>query len=84
NIILRELKEEINANGKIIKTSYPYIVNDEEARWIIVPFIIKILGNRLKINKNEHSEVKWVSAKELEKFKDLRKDARELKVRRIL
>jgi len=84
NIILKELMEEIKAKGEIIKKLTPYIINDEEARWIIVPFIIKILGNRLKINKNEHSEVKWVSARELTRFGDLRKDVRELKIMGVL
>ena len=79
--ILKELREEIKVKGEIIKKLIPYIINDKEARWIIIPFIIKILGNRFKINKNEHSEVKWVSARELTQFSDLRKDIKELKIR---
>ncbi len=83
-IILNELREEINAKGKIVKICLPYVMIDKEARWIILPFIVKLINNKFKINKKEHSEIKWVSTSEIAQFKELKEDFNKLRLMRVI
>lgn len=78
-IILRELDEELKIIGTIKKSGNPYIINDEYGRWITIPFLIEANNSNFSINKKDHSEVKWVELKELEKYKDLKEDVKEMK-----
>ncbi|HLC77783.1 MAG TPA: NUDIX domain-containing protein [Candidatus Nanoarchaeia archaeon] len=80
-IMLRELKEELNVNGKMIRTANPYVIIDKEARWIIIPFIINMRDTKFKLNKKDHSEIKWVSEGELAQVRDIKKEVKELKIR---
>ena len=50
-IILREIYEETKLKGDIIKSAEPYIVEDEEARWIIIPYLIEANTDKFVINK---------------------------------
>ena len=84
NIILRELMEELKLKGKIIKSAEPYVVNDKEARWMVIPFLIKLDNNSFVMNKKDHSEVKFVTSKELTKYKELSKDINEFRKRGLI
>src|SRR3989338_10616518 len=69
--IVRELYEETKLKGKIIKKADPFSFVDEEARWVVIPFLIKTENDKLAINKEDHSESKWIDISELEKYGDL-------------
>ena len=71
NTILRELEEETKLNGKIIKTTKPFTFVDDEARWVVIPFLIEVKSNKIILNNNDHLESKWVNLEELNDFSDL-------------
>ncbi len=52
-IILRELKEELNIQGKIMKYGNPYVIKDKDGRWIILPYLIKVNDEKFRINKKD-------------------------------
>ncbi len=59
--VLRELKEETNLEGEIIKTSEPYFVDNEEIRWVITPSLLKINNLAgLKLDEAESQAFKWL------------------------
>src|SRR3990172_1389462 len=78
DIILRELMEEINLKGKIIKSAEPYVIVDNNERWIIIPFLIEVETNKVNRNDKDHSELLWVNREELSKNSDLLQDVKEL------
>lgn len=69
--IVRELDEETKFKGKIIKKADPFFFVDEEARWVVIPFLIKVENGKEVINKKDHSEAKWIHIEEVETYKDL-------------
>lgn len=70
-IILRELKEELNATGTILATAHSFEFNDEEGRWIVIPFLIQLGTQEAQVNPEDHSELKWVTVEELKSYPDL-------------
>ena len=70
--ILREIKEELGIEGRIINSSSPFDIVDDEGKWIITPFLIDIDTRDIKINTKDHSEVKWVAGDELERYSDIK------------
>ena len=78
-IILRELKEETSLKGKIVKSGSPYFVEDKEAHWVIIPFLIEVANSNFILNPADHSELKWVAKEELLDYKELRTDIQKLK-----
>ena len=75
--VLREVKEETDQVGEIVKSAKSFEVTDNYGRWIIVPFIIKVNSKNIILDPKEHTEFKWIKAKEIEKFdsvSDLKKD----------
>ena len=77
-IINNELKDEVNIRGKIVRKFDPYVIVDKEARWIILPFLIKMKNEKFTLNKKDHSEIKWVTLKELKKYKELSNELKQL------
>lgn len=77
--ILRELEEETSLKGKIIKSAAPYITEDNESRWIILPYLIETNSANFKRNEIDHSEIKWVTIEELNDYQDLQDDLIKLK-----
>jgi len=71
NTVLRELEEETKLNGKIIKTAESFTFIDDEARWVVIPFLIEVKNKKIIINNNDHSEAKWINIEELNNFPDL-------------
>lgn len=58
---MRELKEETNLAGNLIKTSTPHWVEHDETRWIIVPSLISVSNiEKLQIDKTESQAHKWI------------------------
>jgi len=78
--ILREIKEETNLKVKIIKSGKPFEAKDIWGRWIVIPFLISVQSNKVKISR-EHSQIKWIRPKEISKFKtvvDIKEDLKAL------
>ena len=65
--------------GKIVKSSEPYFVEDKEAHWVIIPFLIEVANSNFILNPAEHSELRWVAKEELLDYKELRTDIQKLK-----
>lgn len=62
---LRELKEETNLEGKIIKTTLPWWRDHQDERFIIVTSLIEISNESdLIIDPNESQAYQWVSPDE--------------------
>lgn len=60
---LRELKEETNLGGKIIKTTEPFWHDDGEKRFVIITSLIKINNpNDLVIDLQESSSHRWIKS----------------------
>lgn len=64
--ILRELKEEIDSTGTIIRQlpTIESLVRDEH--WIVVPFLVQVADTNIKTTPAEHSEGKWLSWAQLQ------------------
>lgn len=75
-IIIREIKEELKLNGKLIKSANPLIIQDKEARWIIIPFLIEVGSDKFKINAKDHSEILWLSKEQLHSYSDIAQELR--------
>ncbi|MBI2671853.1 NUDIX hydrolase [Candidatus Woesearchaeota archaeon] len=75
--VLREVKEETNLKGKIVKSGQVFETEDKYGRWIIIPFLITVKSDKVKIDIKEHSEYKWINPDRIDNFKtvaDLKKD----------
>ncbi len=70
--ILRELDEEVSLRGKIIRSGMPYVINDREARWIVLPFVVRSTSGKALRHSADHSELQWVKKNELKRYKNLR------------
>ncbi|MEK7089445.1 MAG: NUDIX domain-containing protein [Patescibacteria group bacterium] len=70
--ILREIKEELGVEGKIIDTSTQFDVVDDEGNWTVIPFLVELNTSDIEVHPEDHSEVKWVMAHELNAYPDLK------------
>jgi 8-oxo-dGTP diphosphatase len=66
--VLREVQEETLLDGTITKTGKSFEINDEWARWIIIPFLIAVKSDKVAIDTNEHSEFRWIMVNEISNF----------------
>jgi 8-oxo-dGTP diphosphatase len=66
--VLREVKEETSLEGTITKCGNAFEIIDEWARWIIIPFLISVKSDKVKIDAMEHSEFRWIMADEITNF----------------
>ncbi len=71
-IILRELKEEVSLDGEVINTTNPFCTEDEEGRWVILPFKVAASNDDADAKSEDHSELKWVVREELAQYPDLK------------
>ena len=81
--ILLELKEETGLIGEIIKHGDPFIIN-EDAEWIVIPFLIDALDRKFKLNKKDHSELKWMDFEDIERIKELKDLIKGFKLRGLI
>lgn len=65
--VLRELKEETNITGEIVKEFPKIYIKTENVESTCFVFLIKTNNKKVKLS-SEHSEFKWIKSKE---FKDL-------------
>lgn len=80
--LIRELKEEINAEGTIEESLDIYEFGDEDGRWIVVPFMVSVKNPDIKTNPDEHSEGKWVTWEEVKQIQqpDLQEQVEKLEI----
>jgi 8-oxo-dGTP pyrophosphatase MutT (NUDIX family) len=60
---LRELKEETNLTGSVIRTADPYWVDDREdkRRWLVIPSLIRVDDvASLRIDPRESQDFRWI------------------------
>lgn len=78
---LRELKEETNLEGKVIKTTKPYWVDVGDIRWVVVALLVKVENpSEIKLDKDEILDYKWITANDplINKSEVLKKTMTEL------
>lgn len=68
--ILRELLEETGLKGRITGSGRPYTTIDEEGKWISMPFLIEVESAVVKVNRADHSDLRWVNKIELSQYGD--------------
>jgi 8-oxo-dGTP diphosphatase len=66
--VLREVKEETSLEATITKCGKVFEIIDEWARWIIIPFLISVKSDKVKIDAMEHSEFRWIMVDEITNF----------------
>jgi len=74
---LREVREETGLSGEIVGRGETFESQDRWGKWKITPFLVSVDSKDVTIDPHEHSEFKWISPKEIDKFKcvtDLKKD----------
>lgn len=60
---IRELKEETNLEGNILKSEEPIIYYEDTTRWIVCQVLIEVKNiEQLQIDAAESQEYKWVRA----------------------
>lgn len=58
---LRELKEETNLTGEVIKTTEPFWVDMDDIRWVVISSLVKAIDlSSLKIDEKESQDYKWI------------------------
>ena len=59
---VRELKEETNLEGELIKTTEPFWADSDDIRWTVVSSLIKIKDiSDMKIDENESRAYQWIN-----------------------
>lgn len=59
---VRELKEETNLSGKVIRTTKPFWVDFGDTRWIVIASLIEVENDKdIKIDKSEILDYKWIN-----------------------
>jgi 8-oxo-dGTP pyrophosphatase MutT (NUDIX family) len=64
--ILREVREEVNAAGVIVRELPVLQMTKGDERWIIIPFLMHLTGDHPTTDPAEHSASRWVTWEELE------------------
>ena len=78
---LRELKEETNLEGEIVKTTNPFWIEEDNIRWVIIASLISMNDtSKLKIDEQESQSCRWIKVDDLliKQFFPLRKTLGEL------
>ena len=59
---LRELREETNLEGELVKTAEPHWVEHDGVRWVITASLIKVKDiDEMRVDEKESQDHKWVS-----------------------
>lgn len=67
---IRELKEETNLSGQIIRTGESFTLDTEDGKFRIYPFLV-LVDEEPELNQ-EHTEYKWINPEELDSFKTVK------------
>lgn len=66
--ILRELEEEIDLKGTIVKELDVVQMKKGNEHWVIIPFVVQAPSTDIKTKPQEHSTGKWATWDELNLF----------------
>ena len=59
---IRELKEETNLEGQLVRTGEPFWVDDGGVRWIVVPSLIEVGDiSQFKMDESESQGFRWIA-----------------------
>ncbi len=59
---VRELKEETNLEGELVKTGEPHWLEHDGARWVIIPSLIRVADvSALRVDEGESQSFRWVA-----------------------
>ena len=70
NAVLRELKEETNLTGEILRSGESFTLNTGNGKFEIYPFLIKI-DSEPELN-HEHTEYRWIRPGELDELETVK------------
>ena len=85
NLQLKELEQRLDEQGLKIKIDgEPYVINDQNIRWVVIPYLIEVNDSEFKINSKDHSEVRCVKLKNLSEYRDLSEEISKLKKSGVL
>jgi ADP-ribose pyrophosphatase YjhB (NUDIX family) len=58
---IREVKEETNLDGEIIKTADILVHNTKDQRWVVLAYLVKVNDiTNIKIDESESQAYKWI------------------------
>ena len=79
--VLREIKEEIGLHAKIIKKGKLFQKNDKtkKKQWVIMPFLCRVKSRNVKLD-HENTDFRWISYKDIKKYKTVPGLEKDLKV----
>ena len=64
---LKEIREEIGAEAKLIRMGEIIHVKDNEGNWCIHPFLFEIKSGNIKIDW-EHTDYRWIKPEEIKNY----------------
>ena len=64
---LKEIREEIGAEAKLIRKGEIIHVKDKEGEWFVHPFLFEIKSGKIKLDW-EHIEYKWIKSEEIKNY----------------
>lgn len=64
---LKEIREEIGVEAKLIRKGKIIHVKDKEGNWFVHPFLFEIKSGNIKIDW-EHTEYRWIRPEEIENY----------------
>ena len=67
--VLREIKEEIGLEAKIVKRGRLFQKDDKIKRkiWVIMPFLCKVNSRNVKLD-HENVDYRWINYKDIKKY----------------
>ena len=66
--VLREVKEETGLVAKIKKPGEMFKIEDDGQNWIIIPFLVEVDSDKIKLDSKEHTEYRWIDPKDIKNF----------------
>ena len=79
--ILREIREETGLKAKLIKKGKLFEVADKKIHrtWIVMPFLCEVNSIQVKLD-HENAEFRWISHKDISKYKTVPGLQKDLKI----
>ena len=79
--VLREIKEEIGLEGKIVKNGRIFQKDDKlkRKRWVITPFLCEVKSRNVRLD-HENVDYRWINYKDIKKYPTVPGLEKDLKV----
>ncbi len=75
--VVREVKEETDLDCSIVKYGKLVDVEDKYGRWVIIPYLCEVKGDKVILDPKEHEDFVWIYPKNAKNFNcvaDIQKD----------